>query len=122
MSDTAPDGTADGDAVTPGMALDVLSSLRRRTALFVLDRAPDDQLPVTKAELARNVAQALGDDYQTVYVTLHQNHLTPMAKGGAIEIVDEDDGTIHRGPHFDAYIEALEAAQALFSATEGGDV
>lgn len=91
----------------------LLGKRRRRLALRILRESAS---PLRAMEIARYIGEReyespATDAVNTVYVSLHHNHLPQLDEAGAVAY-DRTEGTVRPGRNFDALVRVLEGVTA----------
>ena len=107
-----------------GEMYDALSASRRRYTLQALAATEDDLLDVstlgkqiTAIEQDIKLAQATGEPYRSVYMTLTQSHLPTLDDLEIVEY-DADRKTVAPGPLFKQALFVLELMQVTYEHLE----
>lgn len=89
----------------------LLSKRRRRLTLQVLQ---ESGVPITIAELAKQVAErergsCTADDLRAIHIALYHNHL-PRLEDADVVVYDQERGEVTPGLNFDTLVRVLERA------------
>lgn len=101
----------------------MLQNPRRRLAILAVAQRsdpPHDVRPIAREVTARlnetTLAQARGDDYQSVYVSLIQKHLKQLDQADILRF-DDNRKTVSPGPELSVAVRLLNTAATAYSDT-----